>query len=98
MDAYIYTAALLCEECASLVRQELGEKNVSDTGDSDDYPQGPYDNGGGEADTPQHCDSCHLFLENPLTSEGCDYVRRAVGVCGGKPSRVVKGWQEFYGV
>jgi hypothetical protein len=35
--------------------------------DSDDLPKGPYADGGGKADTPQHCDGCRQFLENPLT-------------------------------
>jgi len=28
---------------------------------------GPYPDGGGEADAPQHCGGCGVFLENPLT-------------------------------
>src|SRR3954469_15157799 len=44
------------------------------TWDSDKFPKGPYENGGGEADTPQHCDQCMAFLENPLTEDGCAYV------------------------
>jgi hypothetical protein len=95
MDAYIYNAALLCEECASELRVELGEENRPDTGDSDDYPQGPYADGGGEADCPQHCDSCGLFLENPLTSDGDDYVREAIEE-NGASNAVVNGWREFY--
>jgi hypothetical protein len=43
--------------------------------DSDEYPKGPYPNGGGESDSPQHCADCREFLENPLTSDGYDYVR-----------------------
>jgi len=46
--------------------------------DSDEYPKGPYPHGGGEADTPQHCDACHVFLENPLTEDGVRYVREAI--------------------
>lgn len=45
-----------------------------DTGDSDDYPQGPYPDGGGETDTPAHCDGCHMPLGAPLTSDGVAYV------------------------
>lgn len=33
--------------------------------------------GGGEADCPNHCSGCNAFLENPLTSEGEEYVRNA---------------------
>lgn len=43
--------------------------------DSGEFPKGPYGNGGGESDTPQHCGGCHEFLENPLTSAGYRYIR-----------------------
>lgn len=33
-----------------------------------------YSDGGGESDTPQHCNECGIPLENPLTSEGVEYV------------------------
>jgi hypothetical protein len=46
--------------------------------DSDDLHKGPYADGGGEADTPQHCDSCSQFLENPLTGDGLTYVEDAI--------------------
>ena len=42
--------------------------------DSDDYPKGPDGDGGGEADSPQHCGMCGLFLNNPLTDDGREYV------------------------
>ena len=93
MDAYIYNAALLCEECASELRVELGNENQPDTGDSNDYPQGPYTNGGGEADSPQHCDSCQDFLENPLTGNGENYVKEAIE----KDNAVAREiWAVFY--
>ncbi|KKL11925.1 hypothetical protein LCGC14_2540860, partial [marine sediment metagenome] len=38
----------------------------------------PYLDGGGEADTPQHCDHCSVFLENPLTGDGYAYVIEAL--------------------
>jgi hypothetical protein len=46
--------------------------------DSDDLPKGPYADGGGEADTPQHCDGCGQFLGNPLTDNGLIYVEDAL--------------------
>lgn len=82
MDAYVFAAALLCDECGEKTREAITEagnapSDPEDEGsyDSDDYPKGPYAEGGGEADSPQHCDACKVFLENPLTSEGVDYVR-----------------------
>lgn len=46
--------------------------------DSGDYPKGPTGNGGGVADSPQHCATCRVFLRNPLTREGLEYVIYAV--------------------
>lgn len=81
MNAYIYQAALYCEHCGEKIRQRLTAEgkapaNPDDeyTYDSDDFPKGPYPDGGGNADCPQHCDSCHCHLENPLTAEGELYV------------------------
>jgi len=79
MQAYIYQAALLCEECAHDVKQHL-QKAYDHEWKSDVYPQGPYANGGGEADCPQHCDHCGVFLENPLTSDGMEYVKARVAI------------------
>lgn len=92
MQVYVYNAALLCEDCGEKMQTELGGDR-NDTGDSEDYPQGPEGNGGGEADSPQHCDYCHTFLENELTSDGYEYVRGLVasGKCN------VPEWIEFYG-
>jgi len=45
--------------------------------DSGDYPKGPIDSGGGEADSPQHCGHCGVFLDNPLTGDGDEYVAQA---------------------
>src|SRR5258708_6258887 len=77
MKVYIYGAALWCEPCAIDVISRL-QDTTEDNGDSDTYPQGPHANGGGEADCPQHCDGCHIFLQNPLTADGQQYVRDAV--------------------
>ncbi len=54
--------------------------------DSDEWPKGPYGDGGGEADVPQHCGHCKEFLENPLTPEGMAYVRESQ----------VDEWDSFY--
>lgn len=102
MNVYIYQAALLCEDCGIKAREELtaagkapedpGDEN---TYDSDDFPKGPVDDGGGEADCPQHCDECKVFLENPLTSDGVKYVRERVLTEDGDPA-VLKEWLDFY--
>ena len=91
MDAYIYAADIYCEDCAESFTEFMPAG--SDTGDSDDYPQGPYPDGGGEADGPQHCGSCGEFLENPLTEDGENYVRdETIGAGGDIPHQ----WREFY--
>jgi len=64
MDVYVLKGAFLCEECAMPIRAAT----ASD--DCDEYPVGPYPEGGGEADYPRHCAHCGLFLENPLTKDG----------------------------
>lgn len=78
----MYCAALYCEDCGEDIRKQLdaegkapADRDDESSFDSDQYPKGPYGDGGGEADTPQHCDSCGLFLENPLTPDGDAYVR-----------------------
>ena len=70
--------------------------------DSDDLPKGPYAQGGGEADTPQHCEGCGQFLGNPLTSDGVLWVedvirsylttRKATAVT----TDTVNEWADFY--
>lgn len=93
MDAYIFKADIYCAGCAAELRGFYSARRHSE--DSDDYPQGPYAQGGGEADCPQHCGQCGKFLENPLTGEGYDYVREAV--CGPDAnSETVQQWAAFY--
>jgi hypothetical protein len=70
--------------------------------DSDDLPKGPYADGGGEADTPQHCDGCGHFLENPLTGDGLIYVEDAIRdslrtkKLSSATNNAVVDWAEFY--
>lgn len=88
MDAYVYQAALICGECAEVVMRER-----TNDGCSDNYPQGPYGDGGGESDVPQHCDHCGIFLENPLTKAGEEYVKEHVREGG---SDVLDTWRSHY--
>ena len=110
MYVYIYKAALLCSECGEAEITRLQEQGAEDTGDSDDYPQGPHDDGGGEADVPQHCDAgpdcvnaetiggreVGAFLENPLTDDGVGYVSQQIHSY--PHSDVVRMWAEHYGI
>lgn len=113
MNAYVYQAALLCEDCGG---QEIARINgiwersslgAMPTEDSDDYPQGPYPNGGGESDSPQHCDSCGTFLENPLTSDGIAGVEELIWLANHPTPGYLSGsltewplseYVEFYGL
>jgi hypothetical protein len=66
--------------------------------DSDELPKGPYSEGG-EADSPQHCDACGCFLENPLTTDGYRYVNEQLikHACDGDGNaQVLVEWAKFY--
>jgi len=85
MEAFMYQAALYCAPCGEKIRADLDaagkrpeDPAAESTYDSDVYPKGPYPDGGGEADSPQHCDACNVFLENPLTQDGHAYVAEQV--------------------
>jgi hypothetical protein len=88
-DAYAYQGDLICDDDASRIIEQLGKQGQEDTGDSGDFPQGPYPDGGGEADYPQHCgmhgrcvnavkvpggSKIGCPLGNPLTHEGMECV------------------------
>jgi hypothetical protein len=65
--------------------------------DSDEYPKSCY--GSDESDCPEHCDGCHVFLENDLTTDGADYVRATVNEDlrdGNIESVAVVEWMPFY--
>lgn len=100
MDVYMYQADLYCTDCGEKIKEGIQAKDplhwAAKQTDSDDYPQGPYPNGGGEADTPQYCGSCGCFLENPLTSDGYNYVEEAIrNAIEDKPA--VDDWFIYYG-
>jgi hypothetical protein len=106
VEAYVYQAGFLCEKCGEKIREELKAKgkapaNPEDEGtyDSDVYPKGPFTPD--ESDTPQHCDKCSKFLENPLTEDGYNYVLDTMWSAqkdfGGQfTNPVVRQWYEYY--
>lgn len=104
MTAYVYQAAMLCEACARDVMRDADanpELDALDKEMSDRHPQGPYSDGGGEADTPQHCDHCSAFLRNPLTQDGYAYVRELVAEhdASGRMrgvADIIAAWRAFY--
>jgi hypothetical protein len=114
MNAYIYNADIYCEDCGEAIRKELtregsAPENPDDerSYDSDEFPKGPYPDGGGESDSPQHCGSGEgclnaielsdghkigAWLENELTMEGVAYVQEAISEGG----EVAEMWRGFY--
>jgi hypothetical protein len=77
MNVYIYAADTYCEGCGQAIRDRLtaeghdpAKSEDEHTYDSDDFPKGPYADGGGEADGMHHCGACGVCLGNPLTQEG----------------------------
>lgn len=101
MDAYIFKADLYCEDCALPLMAKAEAEGVSPfEGVSELYPQGPELNGGGEADTPQHCGGCAVFLENPLTEDGLNYVQDMLSdphnMAMRGASEVMALWEQFY--
>ena len=100
MNAYVYKADIYCEECAQDIMRECSgiDHYCENKEDPENYPQGPYPSGGGEADTPQHCGECGLFLENPLTPDGREYAQQAVenDLFRCNPSPTVALWRRYY--
>jgi len=114
MQAYIYCADIYCEDCGKEIRENINREGLAPadpddehTYDSDEYPKGPYAEGGGEADCPQHCGSgagcvnaielsdgrkIGAWLENDLTTEGVEYVREAIRGRGD----AAELWAEWY--
>lgn len=91
---YVYQAAMHCEACCEPIVKILEESGAVDYGDSDSFPQSvPVMQC--ESDTPQHCDSCGCFLENPLTPDGFAYVREELRRNTGRPD-VLETWRNFY--
>ncbi len=88
MNVYIYNADIYCDDCGLARVAQARLEHRPDNGDSNDFPQGPYRNGGGEADCPQHCADCYKFLQNPLTDDGREYVKH----------NYRQEWADFYGI
>jgi hypothetical protein len=97
MNAYAYQASLYCTRCIKPIIADLSDSNSEDTGDSNDYPQGPIADGGGEADCPQACAGCLIFMENPLTDNGLEFVRRSVRRANPlRPCMAIRDWVKYY--
>jgi|SRR5271157_4574513 len=90
-SAYAFNAALICEDCAGGVIEDLRKRGIEDTGDTNDFPQEV--GGRNESDSPDHCDFGHRCLntvkvpggssigcplECQLTPDGVKYVRGGI--------------------
>lgn len=119
MNVYVYKADIYCKDCGELIRRKIASRDIVNSGvapadpddetsyDSDEFPKGPFPDGGGEADSPQHCGehgrcvnairlqdkmSIGVMLENDLTAYGMNFVKEAIAEGG----EVAKLWAEFY--
>lgn len=104
LDVYVYAADLHCTRCGEKLREDLTREGRAPADpedeksyDSDNFPKGPYADGGGESDAPQHCGTCGRFLGNPLTADGVAYLKEALREkrLTGK-GETVEEWTEFY--
>ena len=96
MNVYVYQAALLCADCGAGVARDLRSIPAEYKEDSGTFPQGPYPDGGGESDSPYHCDHCDTFLENPLTDDGIAYVQERLDSETRPYSETLAQWARFY--
>ena len=116
MLVYIYAADIYCDECGEGICEQIicegfapAYPDDEQSYDSDEFPKGPYPDGGGEADCPQHCGAgsdCYnaielsdgtkigAWLENLLTMEGVEYVRQSIHE--DSDNEVCKLWAEWY--
>lgn len=107
MEAYIYQADMFCKDCGKVIKRQLAADGKAPdfpddetTYDSDEFPKGPYDDGGGESDTPHNCAQCGKFLENPLTEDGYNYVKAQIEddeLRLNHENKVLLAWKDFYG-
>lgn len=93
---------------ADLIAKGNAPENPDDetTFDSDDFPKGPFEDEA--SDFPQHCGAgadclnatvlsdgtkIGVFLENPLTTDGRNYVKEKINE---KPNEINRLWAEHY--
>lgn len=93
MDVYVYRGNRYCADCARDLMDSLHPEEQPDF-------RGPYPDGGGKSGRPEHCGNCDVFLGNPLTSGGEDYIIEAVKRSFDWPEVPphIKTWVDYYGV
>lgn len=114
MEIYIYQADCYCKECGETIRTKLTAEGKAPekpdderSYDSDYFPKGPFPDGGGEADTVQHCacgEDClnalelegrkyGAWLENDLTTDGLNWLKETIAE---KETAVTSYWKMEY--
>ena len=99
-DVYMFQGTLYCEDCGRDIQDKIRkegkapeEEDDEESFDSDDFPKGPYGDGGGESDSIHHCDSneaclnaielpCRskigAWLGNDLTDDGAEWLSNSI--------------------
>ena len=99
-DVYMFQGALYCTDCGRDIQDTLRkegkdpeDEDDEESFDSDDFPKGPFSEGGGEADSIHHCDSngeclnaiklpcgskIGAWLGNDLTGEGDRWLAESI--------------------
>ena len=96
----VYRGDIYCPDCASEIEVEPSARKYEPE-DSDHVPQ-PVFADQDEADSPQHCADCKVFLENSLTQDGRAYVIERIRDHIADPEDgdrdILLEWAEFYDI
>lgn len=110
MTGSIYCADVFCGDCTDEIEKACREDGTvarmiadgADPSDSATYDSHEYPKRCDvecESDSPSHCGSCGVFLENDLTTAGDDYVKETVRddfASGHDDSIAITIWMPFY--
>lgn len=91
VTSWTHNAAIYCDDC----KPDNG-CSADRCDDSECCPQ-PVFSTNDEADTPQHCAACNVFLENALTGDGMEWLREALSSERGT-DEIKDEWRSFYGL
>lgn len=99
---YIYQADVYCDECGDGICNQLlandpdapAHPEDESSFDSGDFPKSANVESE-ESDHPEHCAQCGVFLRNPLTQAGYEYVEDALD--NYPLTKHLTDWAEEYG-
>ena len=94
VESYVFDANIYCGECA----EAMGMLKPGAFDVDGNEPSPILTENQATADSPQHCGDCHVFLENPLTDHGVDYVIQALQDYGDErgDQETLSTWATFY--